>query len=145
MTTYQFKIEATPTYLSSAEEAGQILYHFAYSVTFTNTGSVPAQLISRHWIINDAHGHTEEVKGLGVIGHQPLLNPGESFQYASGSRMRTSNGTMHGSFFFVATDGHRFDVPVPLFVLEPWGKRRPRAPCTEPLHIRSLRLSLGHG
>jgi ApaG protein len=125
MTTYQFKIEATPTYLSSAEEAGQTLYHFAYSVTFTNTGSVPAQLISRHWIINDAHGHTEEVKGLGVVGHQPLLNPGESFQYASGSRLLTSNGTMHGSFFFVAADGHRFDVPVPLFVLEAVGQTTP--------------------
>jgi ApaG protein len=125
MPTYQFKIEATPTYLSSAEEAGQILYHFAYSVTFTNTGSVPAQLISRHWIINDAQGHTEEVKGLGVIGHQPLLNPGESFQYASGSRLRTSHGTMHGSFFFVAADGHRFDVPVPLFVLEAVGQTTP--------------------
>ncbi len=125
MPTYQFKIEATPTYLSSSEEAGKILYHFAYSVTFTNTGSVPAQLISRHWIINDAHGHTEEVKGLGVIGHQPLLNPGESFQYASGARLLTSNGTMHGSFFFVAADGHRFDVPVPLFVLEALGQTAP--------------------
>ena len=125
MPTYQFKIEATPTYLSSSEEAGQILYHFAYSVTFTNTGSVPAQLISRHWIINDAHGHTEEVKGLGVIGHQPLLNPGESFQYASGSRLLTSNGTMHGSFFFVAADGHRFDVPVPWCGLEALGQIAP--------------------
>ena len=125
MPTYQFKIEATPTYLSSAEEVGQILYQFAYSVTFTNTGSVPAQLISRHWVINDAEGHTEEVKGLGVIGHQPLLNPGESFQYASGARLRTSHGTMHGSFFFVAADGHRFDVPVPLFVLEAVGQTTP--------------------
>ena len=125
MTPYQFKIETTPTFLSSSVEAGQNLYHFAYSVTFTNTGSVPAQLISRHWIINDAHGHTDEVKGLGVIGHQPLLNPGESFQYASGSRLRTSHGTMHGSFFFVATDGHRFDVPAPLFVLEALGQTAP--------------------
>ena len=118
MTTYQFKIEITPTFLSSSVEAGQNLYHFAYSVTFTNTGSVPAQLISRHWIINDAHGHTEEVKGLGVIGHQPLLNPGESFQYASGSRLRTSHGTMHGSFFCVAVDGEKFEVDIPMFVLD---------------------------
>ena len=125
MMTYAFKIEATPSFLSSSEEPGGSLYHFAYSVTFTNTGSVPAQLISRHWIINDAQGHTEEVKGLGVIGHQPLLNPGESFQYASGARLRTPHGTMHGSFFFVATDGHRFDVPVPLFVLEASGPATP--------------------
>jgi ApaG protein len=125
MLTYQFLIEATPTYLSSSEEAGQSLYHFAYAVTFTNTGSVPAQLISRHWIINDAQGRTEEVKGLGVIGQQPLLNPGESFQYASGSRIRTSHGTMHGSFFFVAADGHRFEVAVPLFVLQAPGQMTP--------------------
>ena len=125
MPSYQFKIEAVPTYLSSSEEHGQRLYHFAYTVTVTNTGSVAAQLISRHWIINDAHGHTEEVKGLGVIGQQPLLQPGESFQYASGSRLRTAHGTMHGSFFFVATDGHRFDVPVPLFELEAQGPATP--------------------
>ena len=125
MLTYQFQIEATPTYLSSSEEAGQSLYHFAYSVSFTNTGSVPAQLISRHWIINDAQGRTEEVKGLGVIGQQPLLNPGESFQYASGSRIRTSHGTMHGSFFFVAADGHRFEAAVPLFVLQANGQMTP--------------------
>lgn len=125
MSTYQFQIEALPTYLSTTEEAGQRLYHFAYAVTFTNTGSIPAQLISRHWIINDAQGHTEEVKGLGVVGQQPLLNPGESFQYNSGSRLRTSHGTMHGSFFFVAADGHRFDVPVPLFVLEAVEGARP--------------------
>ena len=122
MPTYQFHIEATPTYLSCTEEAGQSVYQFAYAVTFTNTGSVPAQLISRHWIINDAQGHTDEVKGLGVIGQQPLLNPGESFQYRSGSRLLTPHGTMHGSFFFVAADGHRFDVPVPLFVLEARGQ-----------------------
>ncbi len=122
MPTYQFHIEATPTYLSCTEEAGQSVYQFAYAVTFTNTGSVPAQLISRHWIINDAQGHTDEVKGLGVIGQQPLLNPGESFQYSSGSRLLTPHGTMHGSFFFVAADGHRFDVPVPLFVLEARGQ-----------------------
>jgi ApaG protein len=125
MPIYQFKIEVTPTYLSSSEEAGQSLYLFAYSVTVTNTGEVPAQLISRHWIINDAQGHSEEIKGLGVIGQQPLLNPGESFQYASGSRLRTAQGTMHGSFFFVAADGHRFDVPVPLFVLEAHGQTTP--------------------
>lgn len=122
MPTYQFHIEATPTYLSCTEEAGQSVYQFAYAVTFTNTGSVPAQLISRHWIINDAQGHTDEVKGLGVIGQQPLLNPGESFQYSSGSRLLTPHGTMHGSFFFVAADGHRFDVPVPLFVLDARGQ-----------------------
>ena len=118
MQLYQFKIEATPTYLSSSEEAGQSLYHFAYAVSFTNTGSVPAQLISRHWIINDAQGHTEEVKGLGVIGQQPLLQPGQAFEYTSGTRLRTPTGTMHGSYFCVAEDGEKFEVDIPMFVLD---------------------------
>jgi ApaG protein len=83
-----------------------------------NTGQIPAQLISRHWVIVDASGHTEEVKGLGVVGHQPLLKPGESFQYSSGCRLRTPSGTMHGSYFCVAEDGERFEAPVALFVLE---------------------------
>jgi ApaG protein len=84
----------------------------------TNTGTVPVQLISRHWVIQDERGHTEEVKGLGVVGQQPLLRPGESFQYSSGCRLRAPSGTMHGSFFFVAEDGHRFDVSIATFVLE---------------------------
>jgi ApaG protein len=90
-------------------------------VTVTNTGDIPAQLISRHWKISDAAGHTEEVKGLGVVGHQPLLQPGEAFQYTSGCRLRTTSGTMHGSYFAVAEDGERFDTPIPLFVLEATG------------------------
>ena len=94
------------------------MYGFAYTVTITNTGDVAAQLISRHWIISDARGHTEEVKGLGVVGQQPLLRPGESFQYTSGCRLRTASGTMHGHYFCVAEDGTRFEVEIPLFVLE---------------------------
>jgi ApaG protein len=78
---------------------------------------VTAQLISRHWIIDDAQGHTEEVKGLGVVGNQPLLRPGESFQYTSGTRLQTPNGTMRGSFFCVAEDGERFEALVPEFAL----------------------------
>ena len=75
-------------------------------------------MISRHWVISDANGHTEEVKGLGVVGHQPLLKPGESFQYSSGSRLRTPTGTMHGSYFFVAEDGERFEASIAMFVLD---------------------------
>ena len=125
MPTYTFKIETVPSFHSFSNESGLEFFQFTYAITLTNTGSIPAQLISRHWVITDAKGHTEDVKGLGVIGHQPLLNPGESFQYASGCRLPTSNGTMHGSFFFVAVDGHRFDVPVPLFVLESQGQSAP--------------------
>jgi ApaG protein len=118
MPTYQFSCEVIPQYLPEQSAPEDDVFGFAYTVTVTNTGDVAAQLISRHWIICDANGHTEEVKGLGVVGHQPLLKPGESFQYTSGSRLRTASGTMHGSYFCVAEDGERFEVAIPMFVLE---------------------------
>ena len=118
MPKYQFNVDVAPQYLPEQSAPGEDIYGFAYTITITNTGELPAQLISRHWLITDAAGHTEEVKGLGVVGHQPLLKPGESFQYTSGSRLRTASGTMHGSFFCVAEDGERFEVAIPLFVLE---------------------------
>jgi 3-isopropylmalate/(R)-2-methylmalate dehydratase small subunit len=90
----------------------------AQSITITNTVTVPAQLISRTWNINDAEGLHEKVKGLGVVGHQPFLKPGEEFEYTSGTRLRTPTGTMHGSFFCVAEDGEKFDVDMPMFVLD---------------------------
>ncbi len=121
MPKYHFTCEVTPQYQPEHSAPQEGVYGFSYTVTVTNDGQVPAQLISRHWIISDANGLNEEVKGLGVVGQQPLLRPGESFQYTSGSRLRTANGTMHGSYFFVAEDGERFDVPIPLFVLQAAG------------------------
>jgi ApaG protein len=118
MSKYQFSCEVLPHYLPEQSAPEDDVYGFAYTVTITNTGDVAAQLISRHWVISDAKGHTEEIKGLGVIGHQPLLKPGESFQYSSGSRLRTPTGTMHGSYFFVAEDGERFEAAIPMFVLD---------------------------
>ena len=118
MPQYQFQAQAQPEFLPEPSAPGQGIYQFAYTITVTNTGSVAAQLVARHWVIVDALGHIEEVKGLGVIGQQPLLRPGQSFQYSSGCRLRTASGTMHGSFFCVAEDGQRFDCPVPLFVLD---------------------------
>ena len=118
MSKYLFSVEVQPEYLPEQSEPEAALYAFSYTITIRNAGRVPAQVISRHWIINDANGHTEEVKGLGVVGHQPLLKPGEAFQYTSGCRLRTPSGSMHGSFFCVAEDGERFETPVPLFVLE---------------------------
>lgn len=100
---------------SSPEDS---VYGFAYTVTVTNTGEVAAQLIARHWVVVDANGLSEEIKGLGVVGHQPLLKPGESFQYSSGTRLRTATGTMHGSYFCVAEDGVRFEATIAMFVLE---------------------------
>ncbi len=118
MSKYEFSVDVAPEALPQQSDPAQSVYAFAYTVTVHNTGSVAAQLIARHWLICDASGHTEEVKGLGVVGHQPLLKPGEAFQYSSGCRLRTPAGSMHGSFFCVAEDGERFEVAVPLFVLE---------------------------
>jgi ApaG protein len=118
MTKYKFEVAVTSQYIAEQSDPQEDSYAFAYTITVNNTGQVAAQLISRHWVIIDASGRTEEVKGLGVVGHQPLLKPGESFQYSSGCRLRTPTGTMHGSYFCVAEDGERFEAPVALFVLE---------------------------
>ena len=118
MSQYQILVEVLPRFLPDQSSAEQGVFAFAYTVTLTNTGEVPAQLISRSWNVNDANGHTEKVRGLGVIGQQPLLRPGETFEYTSGTRLRTPTGTMHGSYFFVAEDGERFDVDIPMFVLD---------------------------
>jgi ApaG protein len=92
-------------------------YVFAYTITITNTGTVPAQLVSRHWIITDSNNQVQEVKGAGVIGEQPLLRPNESFQYTSGTAIATPVGTMRGSYQMVAQDGVQFDAPIPEFTL----------------------------
>lgn len=117
MAKYQFTCEVEPQYLSEQSSPDEDVYAFAYTITITNTGELSAQLISRHWVIDDALGHTEEVKGLGVVGNQPLLRPGESFQYTSGTRLRTPSGSMRGSYFCVAEDGERFEAMVPEFAL----------------------------
>ncbi len=90
---------------------------FAYTVTIRNTGDVTAQLIARHWVITDANGHTDEVRGLAVVGHQPLLKPGESFEYTSWTRLGTKQGTMRGTFFCMTEDAQPFESPVPEFGL----------------------------
>lgn len=118
MAKYAFRVEVQPQYLPEQSSPAQGLYSFAYTITVSNSGEVPAQLIARHWIITNELGQVEEVKGLGVIGQQPLLKPGESFEYTSGCRLRTPSGTMQGSYFCVAEDGERFDVEIPPFVLD---------------------------
>jgi ApaG protein len=92
-------------------------YVFAYTITITNTGTVPAQLVSRHWIITDANNEVQEVRGQGVVGEQPLLRPKESFEYTSGTAIATPVGTMRGSYQMVAEDGVQFDAPIPEFTL----------------------------
>jgi len=123
MARYQLRVEVEPAYLPEQSDPEQGIWGFAYTITITNTGEVPAQLISRHWIITDANAQVEEVKGLGVVGHQPLLRPGQSFQYTSGCRLRTPTGTMHGSYFCVAEDGERFEVEIPAFLLQDGSQR----------------------
>jgi ApaG protein len=118
MAKYQFTVEVVPEYLPDQSAPDEDQYVFAYTITITNTGDVTAQLISRTWNVNDANGHTDKVKGLGVVGQQPLLKPGQAFEYTSGTRLRTPTGTMHGSFFCVAEDGEKFDADVPMFVLD---------------------------
>ena len=118
MAKYQFHVEVLPRYLPEQSAPAQDHFVFSYTITIRNTGEIAAQLISRTWNVNDANGLTEKVKGLGVVGHQPLLQPGEKFEYTSGTRLRTPTGTMHGSFFCVAEDGEKFDTDVPMFVLD---------------------------
>ncbi len=126
MSRYQIACTVQPQFLPDQSAPQEGIYSFAYTVTVTNTGDAAAQLVARHWIICDASGLREEVQGLGVVGQQPLLRPGESFEYTSGCRLRTPSGTMHGSYFFVAEDGTRFDAAIPLFVLEATATGAPR-------------------
>ena len=118
MSKYQFRVEVSPRFLAEQSAPEQGLYMFSYTVKIANVGALPAQLISRTWNVNDANGHTERIKGLGVVGQQPLLKPGEEFEYTSGTRLRTPTGTMHGSFFCVAEDGEKFDTDIPMFILD---------------------------
>lgn len=114
---YTIEIAVETQYLPEQSDPEADRYFFAYRIRITNAGSAAAQLISRHWQITDAEGKIEEVRGLGVVGHQPLLQPGESFDYSSGCPLPTPVGTMKGSYQMVAEDGTHFDVPIPEFLL----------------------------
>jgi len=114
---YHISVSVNTAYLADQSDPASERYVFAYTVTIANTGTVAAQLISRHWIITDAENVTQEVKGLGVVGEQPLLRPGESFEYTSGTAMATPVGTMKGSYQMVAEDGNKFDAEIPVFTL----------------------------
>lgn len=114
---YDIRVEVVTRYLPEQSDPESDRYVFSYAITITNAGSVAAQLISRHWLITDADGKVQEVRGLGVVGNQPLLQPGEKFEYASGSALETPVGTMKGSYQMVAEDGTQFDAPIPEFVL----------------------------
>lgn len=114
---YHITVSARTTYIPEQSDDGANRYVFSYTITIANTGQVPAQLISRHWIITDAHDKVQEVRGLGVVGEQPFLKPGESFEYTSGCVLATPVGTMRGSYQMVAEDGAPFEAPVAEFTL----------------------------
>lgn len=114
---YEISVTVRTRFLPEQSDAERGPYVFAYFITIRNTGQVAAQLISRHWIITDAEGRSQEVKGAGVVGNQPLLKPGEEYQYQSGTPLATPVGTMRGSYQMVAEDGTRFEAPIPEFVL----------------------------
>jgi ApaG protein len=116
-TSYEITVVPKATYVDDQSDPSKNQYVFAYTITISNTGNIPAQLVSRHWIITDANGKVLEVKGLGVVGQQPLLKPGESFEYTSGTHLETAVGTMHGTYQMVAEDGQHFDAPIPSFTL----------------------------
>lgn len=117
MSAYELTVQVKTQYLESQSEPDLFNYVFGYTITIKNTGQIAAQLISRHWVIVDANNQLQEVRGLGVVGHQPLLQPGEQFEYTSGTSLKTPQGSMHGKYFCVAEDGEQFEAKIPEFVL----------------------------
>ena len=113
----EFTCEVRVQYLPEQSQPPEGPYAFAYTVTIRNTGSVTAQLVARHWVVTNADGHQEDVRGLAVVGHQPLLKPGEQFEYTSWTRIDTPHGSMRGTFFCMTEQAHPFDAPVPEFAL----------------------------
>ena len=114
---YHITVTAQATFVPEQSDEGAGRYVFSYTINISNTGQVAAQLISRHWQITDAHDKAQEVKGLGVVGEQPFLRPGESFEYTSGTAISTPVGAMRGTYQMVAEDGHGFDAEIPEFIL----------------------------
>lgn len=114
-----YAVSVTPEvqYIADQSDERTGRYVFAYTITIRNTGTATAQLISRHWIITDSQGLVQEVRGLGVVGAQPVLRPGESHQYSSGTAIATPVGTMRGTYQMVAEDGTRFEAAIPEFTL----------------------------
>src|SRR5881275_2711624 len=112
---YEVTVSSQTQYIPEQSDEENARFVFAYTITIRNCGSLPAQLISRHWIITDAQGLVQEVRGLGVVGAQPLLQPGETFQYTSGASISTPVGTMRGSYQMLAQDGTRFEAAIPEF------------------------------
>jgi|SRR5690554_4256377 ApaG protein len=114
---YEFTVSVVTSYIEDQSDEAAHRYVFSYTVTIRNTGSVAAQLISRHWVITDANNVVQEVRGLGVVGEQPLLRPGEQYEYTSGTVIGTPVGVMRGSYQLTAEDGVQFVAEIPQFTL----------------------------
>jgi ApaG protein len=114
---YRIEVRATARFVPEQSDTDGGRFVFAYTIVISNHGSVAAQLISRHWIITDADQRVQEVRGLGVVGEQPRIEPGSRFEYSSGASIATAVGTMRGSYQMVAADGTRFEAAIPEFML----------------------------
>jgi ApaG protein len=114
---YDIKVNVETRYIPEQSAPDESRYVFAYTITISNAGSIPAQLLTRHWIITDANGRIQEVRGEGVVGEHPHLRPGEAFRYTSGAMIETPVGSMHGSYQMRADDGTLFDAPIAPFSL----------------------------
>ena len=114
---YNIKVEVETQYISEQSLPEKDHFVFAYTITIHNDGAVPAQLLRRHWVITDANNKVQEVKGEGVVGEQPHLEPGESYRYTSGTMLETPVGTMRGSYLMVTDEGVEFEADIPQFTL----------------------------
>ena len=114
---YEITVTTRTQYVAEQSDEAQGRYVFAYTITIRNTGTVPARLVSRHWIITDANNHVHEVRGEGVVGEQPVIAPSEQFEYTSGAAILTPVGTMRGSYRMEAEDGTSFEAEIPEFIL----------------------------
>ena len=114
---YQISIDVETTYVATQSAPEEDRYVFAYTITLRNDGRIAAKLLTRHWIITDANGQVQEVRGEGVVGEQPHLAPGQGFRYTSGAVLETPVGSMQGSYQMQADDGQRFEAPIPAFSL----------------------------
>jgi len=114
---HNVEVSVRTAYIDAQSAPQSSRYVFAYTITITNAGTIPAKLLTRHWVIKDANEKIQEVRGVGVVGEQPHLSPGMSFEYTSGTVLETPFGTMHGSYQMVADDGTEFDAEIPPFLL----------------------------
>lgn len=117
--THNIRVSVKPAYIEQQSEPAEHRFVYAYTITIDNQGDVPAQLIGRHWIILDAEEKKQEVRGIGVVGEQPMLPPGQRFTYTSGVILDTETGIMEGSYQMKTDEGDVFDVPIPAFALVP--------------------------